>query len=360
VHDFNLPLRAMPAPAPSLMPAMPPMPAPAPLPMAFGDAADPLAALDALAAPAAPAAGGAPDDPWVDFAKDWVPASSARKEKPPAFPPAGAAPINHAFDDAFSSSTSWRVEDMPVPDPLASASFQADSLIGAAFALPESDAPGPGGAPRQDQAASNAAALRALCRGLGITAPPQINDRDWEKLGNSIRQIVQGLSDLMNVRAELKKEMRAADRTMLGAQENNPLKSGMPLEELLHYLLFMPQGAAGYMPVNRALDESITDLRAHEFASLAAVRAAVEGSIREFDPARLRTTLLKGKRSIATALDNARLWDLYSAHYEQKGLHMADWLEQVFNRHFMPAYTREAERLRRESQLPADQPPRTF
>jgi hypothetical protein len=34
---------------------------------------------------------------------------------------------------------------------------------------------------------------------------------------------------------------------------------------------------------------------------------------------------------------------------------MADWLEQVFNRHFMPAYTREADRLRRESQ--PQQPP---
>ena len=364
VHDFNLPLRPMPA-QPASMAVMPAMPAPAPFPMAFGGGAadDPLAALDALAAPApSPAAmpAGNAEDPWVDFAKDWVPASSARKEKPPAIAPGSSAPINHAFDDAFSSSTSWRVEDMPVHDPLASASFQADSLIGAAFALPDPDDPDAGNAPRPDPGASNAAALRALCRGLGIAAPPQINDRDWEKLGNSIRQIVQGLSDLMNVRAELKKEMRAADRTMLGAQENNPLKSGMQLEELLQYLLFMPQGAAGYMPVNRALDESITDLRAHEFASLVAVRAAVEGSIREFDPAKLRTTLMKGKRSIATAIDNARLWDLYTAHYEQKGQHMADWLEQVFNRHFMPAYTREADRLRRESQLPDDHPPRTF
>jgi predicted component of type VI protein secretion system len=142
---------------------------------------------------------------------------------------------------------------------------------------------------------------------------------------------------------------------MLGAQENNPLKSSMPMDELLHYLLFMPQGAAGYMPVPRALEESITDLRAHEFASLAAVRAVVEGSIKEFDPGKLRTTLMKGKRSIATAIDNARLWDLYTTHYENKGQHMADWLEQVFNRHFMPAYTREADRLRREAQ--PQQPP---
>jgi predicted component of type VI protein secretion system len=114
----------------------------------------------------------------------------------------------------------------------------------------------------------------------------------------------------------------------------------------------MQDGVPGYMPARQALQESVTELRAHEFASVAAVRAAVEGCIKEFDPARLRPTLLKGKTSLGSLMDNARLWDLYSAHYEQKKAHMADWLEQVFNRHFMPAYTREAERLRRQSLPP--------
>ncbi|MCG2595119.1 type VI secretion system-associated FHA domain protein TagH [Ramlibacter sp. XY19] len=353
VHDFNLPLRPM-----NMQPVPPPAPT-APL------ADDPLAALDALAAfgappataapraaaapapsaaPAAPAAKSA--DPWADFASEWVPPGGRAKDKP-----APQAPLNHAFDDAFSSSTAWHVEDMPdtVVDPLASASFESDKVLNAAFSVPP-----PTAAPSANFEA-NAAALQALCKGLGIGGPRQLSDAEWEHLGQSIRQIVQGLSDLMNVRAELKREMRAADRTMLGAQENNPLKSSMPMDELLHYLLFMPQGAAGYMPVPRALAESITDLRAHEFASLAAVRAVVEGSIKEFDPAKLRATLMKGKRSIATAIDNARLWDLYTTHYEDKGQHMADWLEQVFNRHFMPAYTREADRLRREAQ--SQQPP---
>jgi type VI secretion system FHA domain protein len=360
VHDFNLPLRPM---------NLQPMPPAAPTAPAAGD---PLAAFDALDAfaarapgtapvPAAPMAPMAPPaaaadkaaDPWGDFASAWVPPGARPKDKPGAFPPPSQPSLNHAFDDAFSSSTAWHVEDMPdtVLDPLASASFESDKVLNAAFSVP------PPAAAAGANGEANAAALQALCKGLGIGGPRQLSDTEWEHLGQSIRQIVQGLSDLMNVRAELKREMRAADRTMLGAQENNPLKSSMPMDELLHYLLFMPQGAAGYMPVPRALEESITDLRAHEFASLAAIRAAVEGSIREFDPAKLRATLMKGKRSIATAIDNARLWDLYTTHYEDKGQHMADWLEQVFNRHFMPAYTREADRLRREAQSGQQPPP---
>jgi predicted component of type VI protein secretion system len=375
VHDFNLPLQKM---SPSA-PLMAPMPAPVQPPPASNPALDPLAALDAFAGPpaAAPSAlppafatpvaaplprsapAGNPGDPWGDFAKDWIPESAApapapaSSRKAPGFPSAPASSLNHAFDDAFSSSTAWRVDDMPLAEPPASSAFEADPALNAAFSMPPPAQPpsfearASSGAPQ-----NNEAALRALARGLGISGPQQLADKDWEQLGHSIRQIVQGLSDLMNVRAELKKEMRATDRTMLGAQENNPLKSGMGVDDLLQYLLFTPQGMAGYMPVKKALDESITDLRAHEFASLAAVRAVVEGSIKEFEPAKLRTTLMKGKRSIATAIDNARLWDLYTSHYQHKGEHMADWLEQVFNRHFMPAYSREADRLRREAQPP--------
>ena len=94
--------------------------------------------------------------------------------------------------------------------------------------------------------------------------------------------------------------------------------------------------------------------RPPERASLAAGRAAIEGALREFEPQRLRGTLLQGRLSIGTLVDNARLWDLYTAHYQSKGEHVAAWLEQAFNRHYVPAYTRELERLRREGQ---QQPP---
>jgi type VI secretion system FHA domain protein len=300
-----------------------------------------------LAAAAAPPAAAAATDPWGDFASEWLPPGAARKDKarPPAFSPSQQPSLNHAFDDAFSSSTAWRVEDMPDPaiDPLASASFESEAVIGQAFALPPAPADtGTGDAPAAD-------ALRALCKGLGIAGPPQLAPQDWERLGQSVRQLVQGLDSLVNVQAGLKKEMRATDRTMLGAPENNPLKGGMPLAELLHYLLFMAQGAAGYMPAQRALQECIQELRAHEIASVAAVRRAIEGAVREFEPDKLRAGLLKGRRSIAAMVDNARLWDLYTAHYQDQGAHMAQWLEQLFNRHFMPAYLGETERLRREA-----------
>lgn len=285
----------------------------------------------------APAAA-APADPWGEFASEWLPPGAARKDqaRPPAFSQSQQPSLNRAFDDAFSSSTAWHVEDMPEP------------VI---------DPPAPARGDTGDTADS--VALRALCKGLGIAGPSQLAPQDWERLGQSVRALVQGVDALVNVQAGLKKEMRATDRTLLGAPENNPLKGGMPLAELLHYLLFMAQGAAGYMPAQRALQECIRELQAHELASVAAVRRAIEGAVREFEPDKLRGSLLKGRRSIATVVDNARLWDLYTAHYQDQGAHMAQWLEQLFNRHFMPAYLGETERLRREAQArPADTPGR--
>lgn len=334
VHDFNLPVSAG---------FLQPAPAAAPLDL------DPLAALAASQAPQpAPSR-----DPWADLPAEWLSPPSTPAPQPHAPTPTAMEhphPTPAVHEDPFSSSTSWRVDlgDGSI-DPF-SHSFvgdpSADVFTAPTPAPAEASAPAAAdsrGGPAADEA------LAALCKGLGLGAsrPQQLSAREWEEMGASVRMIVQGLTELMNVRAELKKELRAVDRTMLGAQENNPLKTGMEPGELLHYLLFMPAGAAGYMPVKAALEEAIGDLRGHEFASVAAVRAAVEGSIREFDPQKLRTALLKGRKSIAL-VDNARLWDLYSTFYEKKREHMADWLEQMFNRHFMPTYSRETERLRRE------------
>ncbi len=189
-------------------------------------------------------------------------------------------------------------------------------------------------------------ALLEFCKGLGIDSPNQLDDANWEQMGQAVRSIVGGLTGLLKVRTELKRELRAADRTMLASHDNNPLKSEISLDEALQYVLFNPTGIGGYMPANLALDEAIRDLQAHEFAAVAASRAAVEGSLKEFSPEKLRSVLINGKSKLPQFLDNARLWDIYTQYYHQKSQHMADWLEDIFNLHFIPTYSRECERFR--------------
>jgi predicted component of type VI protein secretion system len=137
---------------------------------------------------------------------------------------------------------------------------------------------------------------------------------------------------------------------MIGTKAANPLKTGMETKELLQYLLLMPDGAGGYLPSRQALAEASAEAKAHEAATRVAARSLAEGAIKDFDPARLRTSLLKGKLSIGSVVDNARLWDLYTGFYEKNGERMPQWVDHLFNRHYMAGYLREMERLRRAAQ----------
>jgi type VI secretion system FHA domain protein len=286
------------------------------------DATDPSGAglRPGADAPAAAAA-----DPWAELAAQWSPTQA---------PPAPArSPVQRTMDDPFSSSTSWRIEDLGAFSSTGSfASPDTPTQPGVRAALPASGASTP-----------ERLALQSLARGLGMDVPSGPTGFDWERFGMAIRQVVQCLGEHLATRADAKRDLRAEDSTMLGGQAKNPLRGAMPIHELLHYLLFMPEGAGGYVPARRALEEMSEEARAHEAASRAAARALAEGAIKEFDPEKLRALLLKGKLSIASL----RLWDLYTSHYQDRADQLPGWAEELFNRHYMAAYLREAERLRR-------------
>ena len=214
----------------------------------------------------------------------------------------------------------------------------------------------------------------AFARGLGLTDLPEVPEvpevaegvapkaaraARAEHAGTVVRTLIEALALLLDARADLKRELRADDRTMLSGRDNNPLKARLSVAELIQYL-FAAHPVGGYMPAGRAVRESIDDLLIHEHATIAAARAAVEGTLHEFDPARLRQQLLKlrnGKSSLFRVIDSSRLWDAYELQHQTQSLHLADWLETLFARHFMPAYGRETQRLKRAAGLDASETP---
>lgn len=286
----------------------------------------------------APPTGETEKDPWADLA------SLATPPKPPPAPAREFSGNNLSggmdLDDPFSSSTSWQLEgDFAGSAP---APLHAEDPLAALASTAPGGRPAPAGAPTPEKMA-----LQSLCRGLGVEPPQVLTSFDWEGFGLSVRHVVQCLSDQLATRQEFKKETGAEDRTMLGAKEVNPLKTQMPLKELIQYLLLMPGGAGGFVPADRALQEAAQEARWHEAATRSAARGLAEGALKDFEPAKLRTLLLKGKLSLSSVVDNARLWDLYATHYQEKGAKPAEWAEQLFNRYYMAAYLRETERLRR-------------
>jgi type VI secretion system FHA domain protein len=170
-----------------------------------------------------------------------------------------------------------------------------------------------------------------------------------------LRRLIEGLTELLAVRATLKAELRTEDRTMLGARDNNPLKMKLPLATVVQFFFGGPKPVKVFMPPERALREVFVDMHAHEIATLAAARAAIEGALLEFDPAELEKKH-QDKRNPLQVVNKARLWEAHRKDYEARSAALADWLDGIFDRHFVPAYTREAQRVKAEAQPSPDDP----
>ena len=333
----------------------------------------------ATAAPPPPAPPATTDDMWADLLKGSGPPAAAEPVKlrdPTTLfgqggtPVTPAAPAASANDGSGADPIDISFGDDPFDDwadtaslPLGSAAPGADPPT----AISRTPRPGPGHgpahaaaaavvAPARDGSAAVGAAWPAFAQGLGLAETHSADEQAARRAGVMVRVLIEGVAELLGARADLKRELRAEDRTLLSGRDNNPLKAGLSATDLVQYLFAPPMGAA-YLPADRAVRESIAELRVHEHATIAASRAAVEGALRDFEPGRLRKQLAPAKSGMFQVLDNARLWEAYQAHYEKQALHMADWLEAVFARHFMPTYSRETDRLKQAaSDAAADDP----
>ena len=192
--------------------------------------------------------------------------------------------------------------------------------------------------------------VAAFAKGLGIPVPDHITPEDWTRIGSMLRQHVDALNQLMKDRAALKNELRAFDKTQLYLSENNPYKTNMSLDSLLQQLIWGNSKQSGLMPVDPAVREATHDLKAHNLAIIAASRACVEGTIGEFSPDQLKRHLETTRAAKVVAfMEYGQLWRSYQDYYKEKSTHMADWLEAMFEKHFVVAYSRETHRLSQQT-----------
>lgn len=191
------------------------------------------------------------------------------------------------------------------------------------------------------------AVMAALLRGLGL--PDLQLQRPAEEVaeivGTMLREATAGTIDVLMARALTKKESRI-EMTMLGVRENNPLKFFPNAEGALRQLL---TGAlAGYMAPEKAMSAAFDDLRAHELAVIAGMRAALAAVLRQFDPAAIEARL-----DVPTVMDKmlaskrkAKLWDGVVALYGEIARNADDDLQRLYGEKFSEAYEEQVDRLR--------------
>ena len=188
--------------------------------------------------------------------------------------------------------------------------------------------------------------LQALLRGLGLPGLT-LDDpaRAAELAGALLRAATAGTMDVLMARALTKKESRI-DMTMLAVRANNPLKFFPHAEGALTQMLTGTM--AGYMDPVEAMAGAFDDLRAHELAVIAGMRAALGAVLHRFDPAQVEARL-----AVPTVMDRmvaahrkAKLWDRLVALYGEIAQEADDDLQRLFGEKFSQAYAEQVARLR--------------
>ena len=190
----------------------------------------------------------------------------------------------------------------------------------------------------------------ALCAGLGLDALPggALTPASMRLIGELLNEATRGTVELLIARAALKREVRA-EVTKIVARENNPLKFSPNVEVALNHLLGPP--TRGFLAPAPAMRDAYDDLRAHQFAFLAGMRAALEGVLKRFDPA-----VLEGKLThtsiLATLLPSsrkARMWEVFQELYAQISAEASDDFHELFGKEFLRAYEAHIDELTKDA-----------
>jgi FHA domain-containing protein/type VI secretion system protein len=379
---FEPPTQPSPAPLPPLeamavAPAVAPPPAPGfldPLagasildfaPSQRGGISDPLGLNLFAPSPAAPARAAESDHVSPELAA--MPRSQAAplpQARPVAAPAAGSFAIPNDYDLLADFFKPAPVSAMPAATPApssADASMVPEAAPAPRVDLAPAPAPaaamtpaaamsapgGPAGASKDDAAAAGDEVLVSLLRGLGL---PDLQLKrpaaeTAEIVGAMLREATAGTIDVLMARALTKKESRI-DMTMLSVRANNPLKFFPNAEGALTQMLTgaMP----GYLEPVEAMAGAFDDLRAHELAVIAGMRAALGAVLQRFDPAAIEARL-----SVPTVLDKvltssrkAKLWDRLVEVYGEIVREADDDLQRLYGEKFSQAYEEQVARLR--------------
>jgi type VI secretion system protein ImpI len=163
-------------------------------------------------------------------------------------------------------------------------------------------------------------------------------------LGEIYRIVVKGVMEALQARAQVKLEFRL-DATRVQATENNPLKFCESPEAALQALL--AERSRGYMNPPRAFQDGFEDLRNHQFAMMAGIRAAFNSMLEKFSPERLQESLEADSRRGALKVGKGRFPDQYAQYYRQLTGDPEECFRRLFGDVFGEAYEKQLEELKR-------------
>lgn len=186
--------------------------------------------------------------------------------------------------------------------------------------------------------------LEMLLRGAGVpegSMSPEVA----AQLGQVLRVVVDGLMEVLRARGEIKNEFRL-QQTTFKPRENNPLKFSANVEDALHNLLVKRNEA--YLDTPSAFEDAFADVRAHQLAMLAGMRAAFGFMLERFSPPALRAQFdAKPGRKVSLSFGSGgRYWESFEEFYKELTADDDDCFRRLFGDQFARSYEEQLKRLR--------------
>lgn len=284
-------------------------------------------------------------DAWPDMTP--VPAATASVRD------AAAPPVAVPDDDIFRVLAA----DFPsAPPEPAAAPAQTLAVHGTAPLQPcVPGTPATAAAEAAPVLGDGAALVHVLAQALGLQPHELDATRSQQTIrlaGELLKATLEGLFKLLQMRSQLKAELHIADRTMIASRENNPLKHAGSLRDAMAYLVDARQhGNQLFMEPQKAVQDAVWDVCAHEMAVMAGTRAALLASLRMFEPAAIEGRIQKSGAldAVLPALHKSKLWEQFLQMYSSLEREAEDYFDQLLNQEFAKAYAEQSRLLGKHS-----------
>ena len=254
-----------------------------------------------------------------------------RVQAPPAapvIPVADGIPTNWDLDEPAPAAS-------PEPPPVPARAVQPPPH---AYVPPPAAQPAP-----PVYAGAGDADFASLLRGAGVPADA-VSPEVMNEFGQVLRSVIEGLMEVLRARSEIRNEFRLP-QTTFKTRDNNPLKMAVNAEDAIHNLLLKRNPA--YLGTTAAFDDAFKDVRHHQLAMLAGMRAAFEFMLQRFDPRTLKAQFdaKPGRRSLGFGTQG-RYWEAFEEYYKEATADADDCFRRMFGDQFARAYEEQIQRLR--------------
>jgi len=250
---------------------------------------------------------GHPSNPYGDM--DWA-RGAGRPVEEPAPPPPMPAPRRPGEVEP----PSWE-QPLATFDPRDKAGAPAVPATDTRRAAPPPVAsPGPAGSGEIDEFLRTLAGAAGVAEEIFTQKDPQELAR---QLGDTLRVVVDNLSQLLQARLQAKRLVRSTQHTVIELADNNPLKFSPSTEDALRIMFGPP--TRSYLDAHHALVRGFEDIKTHQVKTYSAMQRALTKVLAELAPQVIdRDT--GADRGIAAVITSrkASLWDAYVARWQAK------------------------------------------